>query len=144
MIREWTVEEAKVDKRLAVFLKAFEQATSLVKVDSDYAFERYREMMSKGLVRIFIAEEDDNTLQGAIGWLVSNDLHDGRKTAVELFWFVHPKYRGIGKELFNRFEMETVGCRRCMIHLEDSYPESLKAFYEKNGYRRYETHYIKE
>ncbi len=146
MIREWTVQEAQTDKRLAVFLKAFEEATGLVKVDSDYAFERYREMMENGICRIFVAE-DSGVLQGAIGFIIANDLHDGGKTAIETFWFVDPTYRGIGKSLFNTFEKEAIamGCKKlAMIHLADSYPDSLERFYLSNGYRLLEKHYIKE
>ena len=147
MIREWKGEEATTDKRLATFMKAFESATGLVKVDVDYTFERYCELMSKGAIKIFISEEEDKTLQGAIGFLITNDLHDGVKVGIELFWFVHPKYRGVGKLLFNVFEEEAkkVGCKRlAMIHLSDSYPESLEAFYLKNGYKLAEKHYVKE
>ncbi len=147
MIREWTVEEAIVDRRVAEFMKAFEGATREIKVDVDYTFERYSQLMKAGVCRIFIAETEDKTLQGAIGFLLSNDLHDDKKIAIETFWFVHPAYRGIGKELFNTFEAEgaKAGCKKlAMIHLADSYPESLERFYIKNGYRLLEKHYIKE
>jgi len=146
MIREWRLEEARVDHRLADFMKAFEAATSMVKVDSDYAFQRYLAMMESGVCRILIAEEG-TTLQGAVGFLTTDDLHDGVKIAIELFWFAHPDYKGIGKQLFSAFESEAVksGCKRlAMIHLADSYPDSLEQFYLKNGYKLLEKHYIKE
>jgi GNAT superfamily N-acetyltransferase len=145
MIREWTVKEAQTDKRVANFMKAFEGATSFVKVNSDYTFERYRIMMERGICRILIAEEGE-TLQGAIGFIITDDLHDGSKLAVESFWFAHPDYKGVGKALFNAFEEEAVkmGCKKlAMIHLSDSYPESLEKFYLKNGYKLVEKHYIK-
>lgn len=148
MIREWTLKEAQTDDRLAVFLKAFEMATSVVKVDSDYAFQRYMKMMEAGICRIFV-DEDEATkeLHGAIGFIVSNDLHDGTKTAIETFWFAHPDFRGCGKALFRKFEEVAagIGCKKlAMIHLVDSYPDTLKVFYEKNGYRLIECHYAKD
>ena len=146
MIREWTVKEAQTDMRVANFMKAFEGATNFVKVDSDYTFKRYMKLMEDGICRIFIAEEGEN-LQGAIGFIISSDLHDGAKTAIETFWFVHPDYKGIGKELFNTFEIDAkcMGCTKlAMIHLSDSYPESLQRFYIRNGYKLLEKHYVKE
>lgn len=145
MIREWTLEEAKTT-RLAVFMKAFEGATSLVEVDSDYTHRAYLDLMTRGVARIFIAETDDKQIQGAIGFIISNDFHNGKKIAIETFWFVDPTYRGIGKELFNIFEStaKEMGCKKlAMIHLADSYPDSLEAFYLKNGYKLLEKHYIK-
>jgi GNAT superfamily N-acetyltransferase len=146
MIREWELREAQVDHRVADFLKAFEGATSFVKVDSDYTFNRYKALMEAGICRIFIAEEKE-ILQGAIGFLLVDDLHDGTKTAIEMFWFAHPDFRGVGKMLFNTFEVEAIkaGCKKlAMIHLADSYPESLEQFYIKNGYKLLEKHYVKE
>jgi len=148
MLREWTVTDAHTSDRLARFMKAFEMATSVVKVDSDYTHQRYIKMMESGVCRIFI-EEDETTkeLHGAIGFIISNDLHDGTKIAIETFWFSHPDFRGCGKALFNKFEevSASIGCKKlAMIHLVDSYPESLKTFYEKNGYRLIECHYVKD
>lgn len=148
MIREWTVQEAMTDKRVANFMKAFEQATSLVKVDSDYTFDRYSELMQKGICKILISEEDGtNELQGCIGFFVIDDIHEPVRIAVESFWFVHPNYAGVGKILFNAFEKLAIelGCKKlAMIHLVDSYPDNLKKFYEKNGYKLGELHYVKE
>ena len=146
MIREWTLEEATVSKRVANFMKMFEQASSFVKVDSDYTHKVYLDMMERGICRIFIAELEDGTIQGAIGFIVSQDLHEDVKIAIETFWFVDPTYRGIGKELFKTFEEEAekMGCKKlAMIHMADSYPESLERFYLKNGYELLEKHYIK-
>jgi GNAT superfamily N-acetyltransferase len=145
MIREWTLEDAKTN-RLAVFMKAFEQATSFVKVDSNYTHKVYLDMMTRGVARLFIAETDDKQIQGAIGFIVSKDFHEDVKIAIETFWFVDPTYRGIGKELFNVFEAtaKEMGCKKlAMIHLADSYPDSLEAFYLKNGYKLLEKHYVK-
>jgi GNAT superfamily N-acetyltransferase len=106
----------------------------------------YRDMMARGVVRIFIAELEDKTIQGAIGFIISKDFHEDTKIAIETFWFVDPTYRGIGKELFNVFEAtaKSMGCKKlAMIHLADSYPDSLEAFYLKNGYKLLEKHYVK-
>ena len=149
MIREWTVEDgncAPGEDRLAIFMKAFEGVTEHVKVDPDYTSKRYMEMIGNGSAKVFIGEEN-GVIQGAIGFIISNDLHDGKKVAIEAFWFVDPTYRGLGKLLFNVFEEEgkKIGCEKfAMIHMVDSYPDTLEAFYIRNGYKLVEKHYVKE
>jgi len=147
MIREWTVEDHMDSLCHTEFTKAFEEASSMVKVDVQYAHDKYLELMKAGKCKVFIAETDDQVMQGTIGFIISNDLHDGKKVAVEAFWFVDPAHRGIGKELFNVFESEAkkLGCEKlAMIHMVDSYPDTLKTFYESQGYKLLELHYIKE
>lgn len=151
MIREYTAEEHGLhqgeEDKLTIFMKGFEQATGEVKVDMLYAWSVYDKMMKTGMVKVWVSETDDGIMQGAIGVMFTRDLHEDKKMAVELFWFVDPTYKGVGKALFQRYEEEAVkaGCKKlAMIHLVDSYPESLKLFYEKNGYHLAECHFIKE
>ncbi len=146
-IRECSANEWRSDPWIVVFMKQFEQASSFVKVDVQHAWKKYQVMMDSGIARVFIAEGEDEKLQGAIGFLISEDLHDGKKTAVETFWFVAPEFRGIGMELFKVFEAEAIkaGCQKlAMIHMTDSYPESLQAFYTRQGYRLIEQHFVRE
>lgn len=144
MIREWTIEEAKT-KRLGRFMKAFEMATKHVKVVPEYASDRFINMMEAGICRIFVAEDENKDFQGAVSWIVVPDMFCGEKTAIEMFWFVHPMHhgKGIGTALFDTFEAETNGMKRAMIHLSDSYPERLKKFYIDRGYTLLEEHYVK-
>jgi len=145
-IREWTVQDSEHSDRLAQFLKQFEQASREVKVDVEYARQRYLEMKKRGVAHDLVAEED-GILKGAIGFIVAPDLHENRMVAIETFWFVAPQYRGIGRELMAAFEKRAkeLGCNRtAMIHMVDSMPDILKAFYEKNGYRLVECHYVKD
>jgi GNAT superfamily N-acetyltransferase len=145
MIREWTLEDAKV-RNLASFTKRFDEETEFVKTDEDYAHKKYMDMMEKGLAHILVLE-DEGIIKGAIGFIVSNDLHEDLKVAVETFWFVAPEFRGGGKALVDAFEAKAVelGCKRtAMIHLADLFPESLEAFYTKRGYKLAEKHYIKK
>jgi GNAT superfamily N-acetyltransferase len=145
VIREWTLEEAKT-KRLGRFMKAFEMATKFVKVEPEYASDRFIGMMEAGICRIFVAETEEKEFQGAVSWIVVPDMFCGKPTAIEMFWFVHPLHhgKGIGSQLFDKFEAETMGMRRAMIHLSDSYPERLRKFYKDRGYTLLEEHYIRE
>ena len=147
MIREWTAADGKASDRVAVFMKMFEVASGMVQVSIEYTHKKYQKLMESGIVKIYIAETDEQIIQGAIGFMLSGDLHDGKLVGIETFWFVDPSYRGIGKELFNTFEKEAkeLGCEKlAMIHMVDSYPDTLKAFYERQGYKLLELHYIKE
>jgi hypothetical protein len=147
MIREWTVSDALEGGRLSRFMKAFEGVTKHVKVDVQYTHDKYVEMMKAGIARILVAENEDRSFQGALGFIVSNDLHDGKKVAIETFWFALPQYKGAGGRLFRAFEeaAKRIGCgRTAMIHLIDSYPDSLEGYYLKNGYTLVEKHYIKD
>jgi len=145
MIREWKGEEIYTD-RLALFMERFDQATEFVKTKAEYAKNAYIPLLEKGVAHILVAEED-GVLQGAIAFIVSSDLSSPGLYAVETFWFVAPEYAGVGKQLFKAFEAKAkeLGCTKTsMTHLTDSYPDSLKLFYEKNGYKLTELHYIKE
>ena len=146
MIREFTAEEFRTNDDFFVFIKNFEKATNEITVDIEYTRHKYAKLIDSGIAKVFV-DEEDGVFRGAIGFIISNDLHNGDKYAVESFWYVLPEHSGIGKSLFYAFEIEAkrIGCKRtAMIHLVDSYPERLKAFYEKSGYRLLELHYIKE
>lgn len=146
MIREFTAEEFRTNDGFFVFIKGFEKVTKEVIVNVEYTQRKYAAMIDAGIAKTYI-DEENGVFRGAIGFIISNDLHSGEKIAIETFWFVPPEHAGIGGELFKVFEAEAkkAGCKKtAMIHLVDSYPERLKSFYEKNGYRLLESHYIKE
>ena len=146
-IKEWTADMARETLRHTEFMTAFEDASSMIKVDVQYAHDSYQKLLDRGVCKIYYAETDSRQIQGTIGFIITNDLHDGKKMAIEAFWFVDPKYRGLGKKLFDRFEKEAkkLGCKKLgMVHMVDSYPDTLKKFYENSGYKLLEMHYIKE
>jgi GNAT superfamily N-acetyltransferase len=96
---------------------------------------------------MFILEDENGIMQGGLGCVVSDDLHYPRKIAVETYWFVAPEYKGHGKSLMDYFE-NWAKDNNCdcvaMIHLVDSYPESLQKMYEKRNYKLVEQHFVKE
>jgi len=102
--------------------------------------------MKNGSMNVIVLEKNDELI-GSLAFLVAPDLHDGKLTAVETFWFVHPDHRGHGVMLFNEYEKISIrkGCRKlAMIHMVDSYPDRLEAFYKRRGYDLIEKHYVKE
>ena len=138
--------EASEMRRVTEFMKAFEQASQHVKVDIDHATAVYERMIDKGSMTVLVMEEDRDLI-GSMAFLISPDLHDGKLTAVETYWFMHPDHRGNGMKLFDAFEKIAIGlgCKKlAMIHMMDSYPEVLERLYERKGYTLIEKHYVKE
>lgn len=93
--------------------------------------------------------EDEGAVVGGIGGIRHPDLLSGEACAVELFWYVKPKYRRgtMPVRLLTEFERwaQEGGCRTvAMVHMQDSMPEALGAFYERHGYELYETMYRKQ
>lgn len=144
MIRE--AKTAEEIRAVAEFMTQFEQATSFVKVDVDHTSKVYENLIRTGAA-VFLVLEENGHMHGGIGAIKSPDLHDGKLTAVETFWFVAPESRGKGLLLFDAFEKWAIdsGCQKlAMIHLADSYPDILRKLYKRNGYKLAEEHYIKE
>jgi GNAT superfamily N-acetyltransferase len=127
--------------------KAFEKDSKEIKVDIDHATKKFQDMFKSGLVTMLVALNDDDKRIGGLAYLKSPDIYSGEITAIELYWFIHPEYRGGGKMLVDAFEESArgKGCvKAAMIHMVDSFPESLKEFYEKRGYHLTELHYVKK
>lgn len=96
--------------------------------------------------RVLVSEKD-NKIVGVLGFLVHHDFIDNTLTASELFWYVFPKYRGIGLELLKEFEKfaEENNIKRIhMVYLLKSMPERIKRIYELRGYTPVENSYRKE
>lgn len=131
---------------VAEFMTQFEKATSFVKVNVAHTSAAYERMISAGTA-VFLVLEESGKMRGGLGAIKYPDLHDGRMTAVETFWFVAPEFRGQGIKLFDAFEAWSLknGCEKlAMVHLADSYPDALKRLYLRRGYSLVEEHYVKE
>ncbi len=88
-------------------------------------------------------------VSGGLGALVTDDINDGAKVLTECFWYVVPEHRGSlqGAKLFYIMEgyAASVGVKRIMmVHYHSTMDYRLPEFYQKNGYRPIETHYVKE
>jgi GNAT superfamily N-acetyltransferase len=144
MIREAKVSEIR---KVTEFMKAFEKASSFVKVDIDHAAEKYERFVSSGAGTVLIMVDEKDVIHGGLGFITYPDLHSGFLMAVETFWYVSPEYRGRGLMLVREFERRAKekGCKYiAMIHMTDSYPEELEHVYAHMKYRLVEKHYMKE
>ena len=144
MIRPATVETLGTLTTLA--RKFYASSAFLGQLDESSWVGMWRDILTADVGVIFVASDDVQPI-GAIGGIVHKDPTTGRMTASEMFWFVQPESRGIGVTLYRSFE-EWARQRHCvdirMVHLSDSMPVKIKAFYEAIGYREVETHYVKE
>ena len=143
-VREITVDEIP---DLIIKLKEFENASCFVKVDIDYSSQRCRNLMENGAGTVFGLFDRSGEIIGGLGCLKGRELSTGIMIADETFWFVTPGRRGNGLKLFDAFEKwaDDNGCpKRAMIHMVDSHPAILQKFYESNGYKLIELHYVKE
>ncbi len=144
------IREARIDEVRAVteFMTRFESCTEHVKVDVDHATANYETFIREGRGAMLVLFDDvTGAIQGGLGCIKGSDLHFPRTMAIETFWYVGEEFRGKGTLLFQAFEewARRNGCDACaMIHLSDSYPETLEKFYVRNGYELVEKHYVRE
>lgn len=150
MIKQLTVEDFdRENPRMGILAGFTKESKVWGEGDNrEYTLERYRGIIRNGGL-FMLAYGEEGEIQGGLGAIKAEDLHDGTLYAVETFWFVHPQYRklGIGVDLLNAFEAwaKAEGCKKvAMVHLVDSYPEVLKKFYEGVGYKLIELHYAKD
>lgn len=144
MIFKATAEDVRPIIEMA---KHFRECTEFIPVDVETCVETYTKAIRAGTGAIFGYRLIDE-IAGALACIKGNDLHFPRSMAVETFWYVPPQYGhlGIGPQLFKAFE-EWAKEQKCdytaMIHLADSYPDSLERWYIRKGYKLAEKHYIK-
>jgi GNAT superfamily N-acetyltransferase len=127
--------------------KRFEDCTAQVVVDTPTWLKTYEHLITEGRGAMFKAWVGDK-VAGALGCIKGPDLHSPRLIAIETFWWVAPEYggKGIGKKLLDAFEQwaKDENCDDvAMVHLSDSYPESLEQLYIRRGYALAEKHYVK-
>jgi GNAT superfamily N-acetyltransferase len=141
------IREARIDEMLeaSTILASFQKHTDFVTVIPEVAAKSYTDFVNRGIGGMLLAISENKVI-GGLGYLIANDIHCGKKYAVESFWFMLPEYRGGGIRLLARFEeiARERDCEECaMIHLSDSFPERLEHLYIRRGYRMVEKHYIK-
>lgn len=139
-------------RKVVEFMTTFAEESHWVEVDIEHATKFYETRVSDGSTIVLVIEKEDKII-GSFGFIIFPDLHSGKLTAVETFWFMHPKHRGKGKQLFTEFERIAVkeNCKKlAMVHLVE--PDSknqrleklIEKFYIANGYILVEQHFIKE
>jgi GNAT superfamily N-acetyltransferase len=133
-------------RELTEMAKRFEECTSHVTVEIEYAIKKYESLFDLGIGHVF-GMRIDGKVVGGLGCVQTDSFHSPAKMLIETFWFVLPEYRGRGKELLEAFESlsRELKCDQVvMVHLSDSMPEILERLYTKMGYKLVEKCYVKE
>ncbi len=144
------IRMARADECVAIatFMKRFEEDSALIRVDVEHTARMHAEAINRGSGVIFLLCDDaTGEIHGGLGAICGPSMISEEKMAVETFWYVAPEYRGQGVRLMAAFEewAKRQGCQKvAMVHLADSHPESLGAFYLRRGYKLIETHYVRE
>ena len=84
-----------------------------------------------------------------VGFVAPSFLQPSKKLCSELAWYVEPMYRGttVALKLMKMYEREASerGCDQVsMVCLESLDPETTGDIYTRLGYKKLESHYIKE
>ena len=124
----------------------FSKESKFVRFNADIVIENVKNLIKNNIGVLFFAYADFELI-GMICGIKYPDFLTRSLTAMELFWFVDKRKRGVGLKLLIKFESwaRKENCKSIiMMHLSDSMPEEVKTIYEKKGYQYLESHYIKE
>lgn len=91
--------------------------------------------------------ENEGAIVGIISGVLSHYPLNAEKIYTELIWFVTKRYRKWGIKLLRELEgwARANGIKKIVMgHMANSKAEKLGRFYEKNGYRMFEVHYLKD
>jgi GNAT superfamily N-acetyltransferase len=118
----------------------------LMKFDPTVFMTKMRSFMSQQVGTVLCAHEGFQ-LRGALAAVTYENVFDGALCASELFWYVWPGApRGTGTALLEAFEAwarERKCTRVTMAFMLHNMAERLGTYYEKHGYRAFETHWVK-
>jgi hypothetical protein len=118
----------------------FSDSSVFVSYDKEIFLSNWSALIDNGIGCI-LTNDKNNAMLGCIKY---PDINTGELCATELFWF--SSNPGAGIKLLRKFE-EWAKDNNCisiiMVHLADLMPEKVKNIYEKYGYSKMETHYIK-
>lgn len=143
MIRELTASELPLLYRVGH--EFFREAKLPGKFVESVFLKNFTNLINAGAAHCFGAFKDEN-LVGALGCITWKDLYDDEKTSVESFWYVFEEHRGQGVRLMKFYEKwaQKNGIRRCMMGcISGLHDVELGDFYERSGYRRLETTFVR-
>lgn len=99
---------------------------------------------------IFVAVDKEKVIGVIAGVLINSYFDINKKMATEFIWYVNKKYRGNSASVrllktFEKYCKENKADTVTMIapHYSENSKE-IGFFYERQGYKKLETHYLKE
>ena len=117
--------------------------------DAAHLSKSWRQLIESKVGVVFVSIGLTNHFEGALGAVLCPNLFNNGSLAVECFWYVMPEFRGspLAIRLLHAFEAwakEHSAKFVAMIHLENLHAEKLRKLYDRMGYKKVETHYVKE
>lgn len=109
-----------------------------------------RALVASGQGTLFVMEDNEGRLDGAVGGLISRDLFTGDVMVIEMFWYVDPARRGSvqGIRLLHQFihwaETLENNKKLVMAHLHFAVSEKVEALYTRLRLTKLETLYVKD
>ena len=137
---------------LELILRGIEEDTpyDLVDVDREHLASFLETYESNEGCKFFFIKKEEKIVGVLLGSITaSNPLWYGTKVAFELFWYVHPDYRGTKDsiKLINDYERwaKDNGCKYItMACLANTFEKKLTFLYKKRGFKKLEVSFIKE
>jgi hypothetical protein len=131
MIRQATIAELHALVPCAV---EYTNQIPEMEFNAEHWLPFWSRMLTSGNGVVFMDWKDEKSIYGGIGGIKAPCPLSGRLTAVEMFWYVHPEFRGNGLKLYLKFKQwaKENNCKRlAMVYLPCSMPEKLKRFFEE-------------
>lgn len=136
---------ADLPRMEAAALRFYSSSRWLRKFELQRFINLWTTLLGNGTGVIFLLEEH-GVILGAIGGVAYPEAYSDELLAQEFFWFIEEEHRGGGLALYRCFERwaREKGCDEIrMVHLSDSMPDKVAAFYQRMGYGKVETLYSK-
>jgi GNAT superfamily N-acetyltransferase len=143
-----TATEADLPRVLAMCERFFEAAglPDVAVYDPETMERTLRQLMGGEMGALFVAERDGEVVGMTGGMLYPFYFNASHLTGQELFWWVDPEHRGVGRGLFDALEIwaKAMGAETfSMIALDRLNPERVAEIYRARGYRANEHSFIR-
>jgi len=148
MIQRITTITPDIEESISELGKEFYSQSGLKGTFRAQTFvETWNQLLKVGVSSMWISRSGGE-VTGALGVILSMHMFDGEVTAQECFWFVREEHRGLaGPRLFKAMEEWTkqIGVTRIlMAHLDQAEESAVGTFYERRGFRKLETTYVRD
>lgn len=131
---------------LPVARKFFAETNLRISLKDEVWVKNWTGYLNSGIGVVFISEQDGR-ITGGIGGLRYLNPNDDEPMLSEMFWYVDPAARGHDglrlKATFQKWAKENGIHWLTMVHL-DELNSRLGRVYERDGFWKLESHYIKE
>lgn len=103
-------------------------------------------LLESGRGKIVAMFDEAGKFCGGLGAVLTASDFSPAKMAYQTFWFMMPEHRGAGCSLVKPFEdwAKAEGAASCVLCRNDNTEGPSDAVYQRLGYRRSETRYVKE